>query len=139
MSGQAFYGIGGHNELLPNQPAVYGLSAYLYERPHMLLGGPKAKFRDAILDYFVLEAKPSDNTVPMFLRVDESLPFSLVFSNMDGKMVEKRVESYQFAFCMKSLLDDTKLYVERVAREFKDSKKEAEDFSRCMDALRRIA
>ncbi len=138
LSGQAFYGIGGHTELLPNQATVYGLSAYLYERPHMLLGGPKAKFRESIHDYLVLEAKPLDEIIPIFIRADANLPFSLIFASFDGKSVEKRLESYQFAFCMKSLLDDTKLCVERVAREFLESVKESQDFSRSMNALKQL-
>jgi hypothetical protein len=138
LSGQAFYGVGGHIELLPNHATVYGLTAYLYQRPHMLLGGPKAKFRESIHDYFVLEAKPLDDIIPIFLQTDANLPFSLIFSNFEGKTIEKRLESYQFAFCMKSLLDDTKICVERVAREFQESIKESQDFSRSMNALRQL-
>jgi hypothetical protein len=138
QSGLPFYGIGAQSELLPNYVQIYGLSAYMYEHPHMLLGGPKARFRDTPHDYFVLEAEHSKQIFPIFVEVDESLPFSLIFSNKEGKKVEKRLEPYQFRYCMEGLLNDSKYYVEQVAKEFDKSKEEAKKFSEAISALKEL-
>jgi len=138
-SGLPFYGIGGHAELLPSHIRVYNLSAYLYEQPHMLLGGAIVKSKESVYDYFVLEAKDSQQIFPIFLRADDALPFSLVFSNKEGQMVEKRLEPYQFKYCMEGLLNDTKYYVEKIGQEFEKSKEESQKFSLSIDALRQLA
>jgi hypothetical protein len=138
QSGLPFYGVGAQSELFPSYVQVYGLSAYMYDRPHMLLGGPKARFTNSPGDFFVLEAEHSKQIFPIFVEADESLPFSLIFSNKEGKRVEKRLEPYQFRFCMEGLLNDSKHYVEQVAQEFEKSKQEAKEFSEAMSALKEL-
>lgn len=140
-SGLAFLGIGVHRNLLLTSIQVHHMSAYLYEQP--LVRGGKVIPRMSIKDYFVLEAHHSGPHLQPYIveqiivDANEDSPFSLSFSH-ENRSVERKLESYQFRYCMDGLLDDVKSYVERVAREAQESKEEAQKFSLSMDALRKL-
>jgi hypothetical protein len=85
--------------------------------------------------------------VGILVDTEESSPFSLVFftEKADGrggfltdKMIVKRLESYEFKYCRQGLQEDTRIYLERVAREFEDSREEARLFCRLMEALKQV-
>lgn len=155
QSGMAFANaIGMDKGLFPNPNEVYAFCAYLYERPiHETPGGLVAPSVPSMRDYFALLAEPlglaRSHTAAVGILVDpeESSPFSLVFftEKADGrggfltdKMIVKRLESYEFKYCRQGLQEDTRIYLERVAREFEDSKEEARLFYRLMEALKQV-
>jgi hypothetical protein len=140
FSGEPFYAIGAGQPYAALLPArVYALKAFICEHPYVLesLKGPIVA-RDTLRmkDLFVLEDASTRGQV--FVDINENSPFSLVFSNKEGKFVDKRLQAFEFRLCMNGLIKDAKEYVEKAAREFEESKEEARQFHSFIEAMKEL-
>lgn len=113
----------------------YSLGASLFEMPHQLLGGPKARYRVAIDDLLVLRAQQHDSGFWIFLRVDQASPFSLTLEAR-GRTSQKKLEAYQFGHLVDAIMSDTNSHLDRIAREYEESRDIAEHFTQCFKALK---
>jgi hypothetical protein len=115
----------------------YSLRALLFEMPHQLLGGPKARYREAIDDLLVLRAEQDGNGFWIFLRADEASPFSLTLE-ANGRTSQKKLEHYQFGHLVDAIMSDTNSHLDRIAHEYEKSRDTAERFAQCFKALKEM-
>jgi len=122
---------------------VYGLDAFLFEMPHGILGGPKARFKLTLHDYLVLRMKRSgkDNSKKdpwIFVRADDGFPFSLTFET-SLQSSERRLQHYEFEHLVNSLISDANQYHAKVSDEFDRSQRTVERFASAMKALKDLS
>jgi len=115
----------------------YSLSAFLFEVPHGLLGGPKTRPKITLSDYLVLKAQQHDRDLWIFVGTDERSPFSLGFE-VDGRNAERRLAYYEFGHLVSAMISDTNSILERVAREYEQSKEEVQRFASALKALKSL-
>lgn len=115
----------------------YSLSAFLFEAPHQLLGGPKTRPKITLSDYLVLKAQQHDSSQWILVGTDERSPFSLRFG-VAGKSTERRLTHYEFGHLMNAMISDTNSILEKVAREYEQSREEMQRFASALKALKTL-
>jgi len=115
----------------------YSLSAMLFEVSHNLLGGPKTRPKITLGDHLVLKAQQHDRDLWIFVGADERSPFSLRFG-ADGKSAERRLAYYEFGHLMNAMISDADSILEKVAREYEQSKEEMQRFASALKALKSL-
>ena len=86
---------------------------------------------------FRSKARQHDKDLWIFVSTDERSPFSLKFGAA-GRIVERRLAYYEFGHLMSAMISDANSILEKVAREYEQSKEEMQRFASALKALKSL-